>query len=384
MPNKTIEFMKSNGRKIRKRRHSNQQLCSNVSVIVVVVALFLGGALVRIVILRFTVDQSTRKNKASMLEVPSPWDDIDIWLQSTNLKMLLDPHVEATLTQYMEQSCLPYESNKKNALDPAVCRNRKGNGIADRIGVLRPPGLLGNVFQDYVMQFLDKSRDDDANEEDVIFQAHPWNGEPPVFTKILRPVVMPILLEAIDLTLQTTDDDVGGFSPDNVVLDDLIGVLRLLIRWHCRMARVATNTALLSVSLHGLMTHPHEVDRDLTDFFEFANDLSGDKWHAHMDAYAETVFSCVDTATLFLNALRSRTQSTTLSFIDKIRAAVRDETDGDFCTQHANDNSFPITRGIATSSSRVFSLVGGFFDGSTLAACERHPKAKMCGAAAQQ
>jgi hypothetical protein len=365
--------MKSHRRKSRKRYHSRYPS----SILCVVGALFLGGALVRIVILRSSI-QSSRSSSA--LDLPPLWDDINIWLQSTNLKMNLDPVVESTLSQYMERSCFPYENNKKNALDPAVCQKRKGDGDTDRIGVLRPPGLLGNIFEDYVVQFLDKSRDDDASSaEDIIIQAHPWNGEAPVFTKILRPVVMPILLEAIDLTLQTTDEG-NGFSPDNVVLEDLIGVLRLLVRWHCRVAQIAANTAVLSISLYRLMTHPQEVDGDLSEFLEFANDLSGDEWHPHMDAYAETVFARVDAATTFWNALRSRIESNSMPFIDTIRAVVREETSGDFCTQPA---PLPLTRGIATSSSRVSYIVGSFFIGSSLSACQQYPKAKVCIAAAQ-
>jgi hypothetical protein len=390
MQSKTIESMKTHSRS-RKHRHS-QRRNDNVFIhnihrlygftpVVIIVTFIIGLTFVWMVIVITgpSIQQSRLMNISavessfSLFNLPSD-DDVDLWLDATNRKTKIDPILDVVLRQRMQQSCLPYDNNNENSAPSDVCQTRK-DGSTDRVGIIRPPGILGNIFEDCIVKYINQSRADDTGMI-VFVQPNPYtlNGERFTWTKILRPVVMPILLEAIDLSLQTTGAD---FSPDDILLEDILCTIRLLVRWHCRLTQIASNTALLSISMQRLMAYPKEVEQDLTEFLDLHHSRQ-EKLHLNMDTYAEAVFQRIDVCTTFLRQLRARSRSASIS--DLLNSVVREELNNEYCSSATIADSFnQISVGV--KESRVTDIVGNFLNGSFEVACKRYPQAHACNAA---
>jgi hypothetical protein len=351
-----------------------------------------------------------------------PHDDIDLWLDSTNEQLSIEPSVESILRQYMLQNCLPNDNLEcSSGVNSNIPKLPTTTTATERIGIVRPPGLLGHILEDYIVQYIqhtgtgshatDDDTDIDIDDIDRIVIAQPnRNSNHEVdwmtYTKLIRPIVMPILLEALDLIIQTTGND---YPMENVTMNDVMRVLRILMQWQCYIAQMATTATsnhyhyhrpTLTISLHRFMTYPQEVNDNIIEFLQLQHpNVQRFKTiqKQNMDVYAEIIFHRIDTCTMLLNRIRNnytttRTGSSSkpvTSFTDMLNEVIRDELNHGYCSIKDDTNFGSSSRtnmkfrmdwhGIIVDTSRVNEIIGTvFIDNSLSNICIKYPQALLC------
>lgn len=317
-----------------------------------------------------------------------PTGSIDLWpnskqnnkKQGVKLDLLWTESDEGQLRAILLKSCLPR--------DNVACQERRLGATSEQhVGILRPPGVFGSVFEKFVEVAIEESRrhrtttTNAEDMEDMVIQVSPSVEmiQDYTLTQILRPTVLPILLEAIDLVLETTDIETG-YTPLDTTVDDLVGTVRLLIRWHCHMAALAVDTAFLTMSLDEFLAYPVTTTKDLVQFLGWHDaPLPPDETmlkhnQKNMDELAERVFRRIDECTHHLHVLLATTTSEWLD--GAVKRAIRAELQSGMCgTQRIRPDGEVIVR------SRVTELVAAFLgDGSTAIPCALYPHARMCAA----
>lgn len=269
-----------------------------------------------------------------------------------------DTKEDVGLRNLMLINCLPD--------DNPSCQERFSVGSStQRVGIIRPPGVLGDAFEDFVVRFIEMSRTSDTDMEVTVSIRSDYEDHS--FTKILRPAVVPIMLEVIDLALQTTSDD---FTSSEVTVDDLAGLLRRMIRWHCHMSHTASDTALLTLPFDRIMAHPREAEKDIAEFLGLHHENQKD-FEVKMEDLTETVFHRIDACTEFLRQL------TTASPITRIKGALAHAIRDEFTSGRCHAKSV-VADDTSIAQSRVTEIVCHFLDESWEVICAKYPKAHIC------
>lgn len=352
--------MKTHHRKRNKPRRGRRS-----SVTTLIIAATVGLCLLCVTALFILFHPKQQQLLLQQRQTPSGLKDfpgdssIDLWPHQISSNTRYDTEEEIQLQALMLQNCLPFEN--------AACLERVEDGKTQQIGVLRPPGAFGKVFEDFVLRYIDMSRTPDL---EMVVRVSPSVEVVADYslTKILRPAVVPILLEAIDLVLETLGDD---FAARQVTVDDLVGVVRLLIRWHCRLALLSDTTALLTLAFDGVMAYPMQAGKELTEFLGLHHE-NQENLEMNMDEFAETVFHRIDACTEFLRLLTSSKPGSP-RIDDVLKHAVREEIgSGKRC------DTRPVRPDEFIAASRVTELVGHFLDGSPETVCPKYPLARLC------
>ena len=202
------------------------------------------------------------------------------------------------------KSCLPAE------LGGAKCKQFLPDTGMERIGILRPPGALGFVFDTFVDEVI---RLHPSNHTmDIIKTSHvpPYGyGKTHGYTKFIRLASMPLLLAASDVVLeQVTEGSVS--TMEDITLRDVTQALRQVVRWHCRLSHVAAHTAIMTVTLEDLVEDPWEVEYNIRVFLNLLQDhektlqdhLEQEK-HIDEDELAGSMDEIVHRSTLLLMRL---------------------------------------------------------------------------------
>jgi hypothetical protein len=161
------------------------------------------------------------------------------------------------------KSCLPAESGAK-------CKQFIPDSGVERIGILRPPGSLGVVFDTFIDDVLKLHQPSKNRTLEIITTSHvpPYGyGKTHGFTKFIRLVTMPLLLAASDLVL---DQVTQGFVPsmDDITLEDVTQSLRQVVRWHCRLSHIAAHTAIMTITLEEFLRDPWEQEYEVLVFLD--------------------------------------------------------------------------------------------------------------------
>jgi hypothetical protein len=120
--------------------------------------------------------------------------------------------VEQQLQRVALRNCLPSDS--------VYCHER-WIGTTQHVAILRPPGVLGSILEDFVLSYIDASRTEDM---DMVVKVHSAVSvvHDYTLTQVIRPTVLPILLHAMDLILETLD---GDFTIVDVTVRDVVSVV---------------------------------------------------------------------------------------------------------------------------------------------------------------
>ena len=356
-------------------RHQNIRVVTKILVFGSCIAVIIGYTIVRMIVLPLASlvrqAQTTHNIRNSierqvpeesdphhLFDLPSRIDSIELWIAPTNIKMMrkADLLLEQELRQHMEQQCLP--SDDKRCLPSTITDT-------ERIGILRPPGRLGCIMEDYVTKFLQHGRSsNDDNHPTMTIVAQPNhdeinssnnNNEWATLTKIIRPIVMPVLFEVFDLILLAATDTDDRFDDnderhvllaDRITVPDVITTLRILIQYHCYIGQIATASSsssssnpqavvpTLTISLHQFLSFPHEINDSLMELFQLEHPPSKVDRNKWMESYATTVFQLYDTATIVLQQIVTKYDkySTRSSFQDLINSAIQEELHHDYCS----------------------------------------------------
>ena len=310
----------------------------------------------------------------------------------------------ARLEHIMMKRCLPELQE--------LCRDRSTNvnmpDEADdqpqlqqqRVGILRVPGVLGTLMQDFVTnEAFYKSAPDSIRHNTALIPV--VNIQDPLLTKFVRLTTLPILLQALDLALETVDtSDVRGTKV--MTTDDILTIVRLLIRWHCHISATLVDqehTSIQSVSLQMIMMHPELVKEDTADFLGYLHiaadggvtegepDRKFTRVNEHaLDVLAKQVLQRID-ACVSLASQLSQTSST----IDKLNplsqaavdAAIQTEIDKAHLSSSSSsscgsldlerDDSIPVTNKVAQIVSRLLQSNNGL-----TSVCQEYPSIALC------
>jgi hypothetical protein len=135
--------------------------------------------------------------------------------------------------QYFKASLRDCES------DAGKCKERiKAGSSQKRIAILRPPGVFGRSMENFVTQVVENHS---TEKVDISLLSTSHIESEHTYTKVVRVATLPLLLEAIDLALLTVD---GDYTADQIKRKDILGVVRQLVRWHCHLSQVASDSAL--------------------------------------------------------------------------------------------------------------------------------------------
>jgi hypothetical protein len=338
-----------------------------------------------------------------------------------------DNVLEQELRHHMELQCLPSENKHCCSSSNTDVVDDVGSTTIERIGIFRPPGRLGRIVEDYVTKYVlpngsttttdndeqsttattttivahpnhDTIQHTNSNNNNNNNNNHNSNDEWMTYTKIIRPIVMPILLEVLDLillaTTTTTDQDMDvnrdvHVFVDRITVPDVITTLRILMQYHCYIGQVASVSAsayatsdfhvpILTISLHHLLTYPQEVNDSLIQFLNLHYHHSKLDRTERMDSYAATVFQLYDTCTTVLHHIITKYDqnkitvtaggTTKLSFNDLVKRTIQEELHHGYCSHDLHAISTPSfsSSTSSTSTSKDTSTVHHFRFDDTL------------------
>lgn len=197
------------------------------------------------------------------------------------------------------RSCLP------DVGDPlGKCQRRMPSGVSIKpvVAVVRPPTVFGLIVEDFVRHVVNETSDLQGSL-DVVATSH-IDPHQHSYTMIVREVTIPVLLEAIDLALQTLDNT---HIQQQITLEDVLGIVRLMVQWQCRLSQIAENTALLTMTSKWALSHPVVMKTELVAFLgsKIVPEKTG-KVGPWMDANARRAFLRIDECSAVAQQLQRR------------------------------------------------------------------------------
>jgi hypothetical protein len=386
MSNHTIQTLGSMMRRRRRRRTfpTSSQTARKVTVVLVGVSMAGAGAVLLLL--------STMRRSSSNTPAAGRRPLLQGFPSDASAALWPDNRYHSELREHVLTSCLPHEkdssSSSTTATDTAgaVCQERMANGTTQHIlGVLRPPGVLGDIFESFVIQSIEHSNNMDML---VLTTSH---LEDISYTSIVRPAVLPPMLEVFDLVLHTMDRHIDhNTNNDNDVIpaETIVDVARQWTRWHCRLAQISKDTALLTIPMDRMMVFPGDAQADLTSFLHLHQDNKKKGPHNNqldidMEDIAERTFDRIDQVNAMLAGWSTTTtESDSASFLllqDAIEEAIRNEIRSGSC--HLDPIVLSSSDEPTRISSRTTEIIGNFLNEDPAASnriCTKYPSARIC------
>lgn len=338
----------------------------------------------------------------------------DVWPDSSNV---LDG------MEGMLESCYPADDPKKCRIVTSSGNNHHHNKKRRRIAIIRLPGQLGMLMETFLQdllatwmdattttdttttttsttefgsvaaitnealgiqlvptsdasivnlyehqQHLDDYEKDEEDEEEV---------ELPI-AQIIRPVVLPPLLEALDLILQT--QNANELTLINMpTIEELQAVLQQVMRWHCQVAHQTEHRARMTILLDETIVYSNVIGEDIGNFLNLSfdkdknavdsiNDLSvqliqrlGQAWHLARDIWESSN-----------NSPHTTIQLSKEEWVQHIMQ-------NELLLQQQKDQTSCLSPLDVYPKTRVTELVGTFLSGtSTSAVCHSYPQSILC------
>ena len=192
------------------------------------------------------------------------------------------------------RECIPGRDDKSGEINPTThnareCLRHVSEKMQQRprIGIMIPPGRIGRAFADWIVGALTVAVGSGGGslvDIDIIVTSHVpvyGYGKSHGYTKLIRFVMLPLTLAAYDaytymsLLLTMTvgdgtsiaDASLRGGESQSITMKPAsamtpptpasIGmVLRLMMRWHCRLSHVAAHTAMFTIFLEDILRDP--------------------------------------------------------------------------------------------------------------------------------
>ena len=189
-----------------------------------------------------------------------------------------DKSGDATASNFfatLRKECIPGRDDATGDVNPTTHRKREclrhvplGKHISDsyeleermkqqkpRIGIMIPPGFIGESFADWVAGALRSTGDDIHMAVDIIPTSHVpvyGYGKSHGYTKLIRFVTLPLSLAVYDAYLMASFKAMNRIGEEEDSLSDTLDkmgagkkpsiatigtIVQLLLRWHCRLSR---------------------------------------------------------------------------------------------------------------------------------------------------
>jgi hypothetical protein len=333
------------------RRRQRQKTTISGTKLVIGIAIILVGILWTIGVALFSFTLNDRSEKRGTALFPDlPVGGTTLWPDDKT-----NPHFKASL-----RDC---ES------DAVKCKERIQAGSSQqRIAILRPPGVFGRSMEDFVMQAFENHS---KEMEDMLVIPTSHIGSEHTYTKVVRVATLPLLLEAIDLALLTVD---GDYTADQINLEDILGVVRQLVAWHCHLSQVASDTALTTLSFGRAMSQPTRTAKGLTSFLSFA-ETDDTKEEVDMEDSAEQIVLRIDQCTTLASKFKNSEESAR-KLDDDVDRVIQEELRNDACR-----STIPFLHTGSIPFTRVTEIVGHFLDineDSSSIICGKYPNVPIC------
>jgi hypothetical protein len=96
---------------------------------------------------------------------------------------------------YLYLDCLPHENGDN--LERRQSQQQGSNSIRQRIALIRTPGVLGEIVDDFVTQLIEKVNQDNSDSTttiEIIRTSHinPDHNDHHEYTHVIRPSILPI------------------------------------------------------------------------------------------------------------------------------------------------------------------------------------------------
>jgi len=204
---------------------------------------------------------------------------------------------ESKFIDRCRRECIPGRDDKSGEINPTThnareCLRHVSEKMRQRprIGIMIPPGRIGRAFADWIVGALTAVGSGGGEGEnasvdiDIVVTSHVpvyGYGKSHGYTKLIRFLMLPLPLAAYDaytyislLSTMTVGDGIsiadaslrgGGLQSKTIKPASALKaptpasigmVLRLMMRWHCRLSHVAAHTAMVTISLQDILRDP--------------------------------------------------------------------------------------------------------------------------------
>ena len=264
-------------------------------------------------------------------------------------------------------NCIPSDHEEEHDEDNSShCQVRlvENNGrLIQRVGLVHPPGRLGEVFVEYVTRVVRLRHDGEETEEAPTMHsielvpitqhqmlAHQdGHADHLVYSKIIRMATLPILLEATDIFLLHTP----ATSESSPTLEDMMDLVRQLVRWQCHISH-NTDTALLTITLDRMLGFSSMTTRRVQSFLGLKPYEDNKQNRIAMDDLSLIVMDVIDQGSDLAQRLlvESTTRSKGRNLSDMVNAVLDEELTaiedlGGACRPITSDgHSGPLTNAI--------------------------------------
>ena len=203
-----------------------------------------------------------------------------------------------------------------------------GNGsikpTQQRVALVHSPGKIGDVFVQYVTRVLNlslspNSTDNISNERDEVAHSIELVSSSQIietqhqstlpYSKIIRMATLPILLDATDLLL-AHDSTLGSITQGGThnkgrhTIQDILDLVRQLVRWQCHMSKHSNDTPLLTITLHRMMGFSSMTTRKIQSFLDLTPPSDNPKHNRiAMDDISLVVTDIIDNASSTIQRL---------------------------------------------------------------------------------
>lgn len=186
-----------------------------------------------------------------LLEESYPGAFVDLWPDDTHTR-----DYRKTLSD-----CFPgYEQDDTQDCQVTLQQDDNQQTPVQRVALVRPPGLLGDVFVEFVHKVINLQAE----------QSYPIHLVPTTrtiieathnYSMIIRMATLPPLLEAADTALMLNNP-----TNNNLSVNELLDLVRSTIRFHCHSTQRTKDTALLTITLDRMIGFPSSTTKKLQKF----------------------------------------------------------------------------------------------------------------------
>lgn len=327
------------------RKRQRQKTTISGTKLVIGIAIILVGILWTIGVALFSFTLTDRSEKKETALFPDfPVGGATLWPDDKT-----GPHFKASL-----RDC---ESGA------VKCKERIEAGSSQRrIAILRPPGVFGRSMVKFVAQVVENHA---IEKVDTLLIPTSHIELEHTYTKIVRVATLPLLVEAIDLALLTVD---GDYTADQINREDILGVVRQLVGWHCHISQVASDTALTTLTFGRAMSLSIRTAKALASFLSFA-ETDDVKEEVDMEDSAQQLMLRIDQCTALASKFKDRLD-------DDVDRVIQEELQNDACS-----STIPSLRTGSIPFTRVTEIVGHFLDtnkDSSSFICGKYPHVPIC------
>lgn len=185
----------------------------------------------------------------------------------------------------ISKECFPGRDDAQGEINPTTKKNREclrfvPKDSKPRIGILITPGFIANALGSWIKTALVYLSGLSGNEIEIVIthhvpkygygKSHGWSKLIRVNTESLA-LMDTFLYEKLresseEATVEVLERSNSFKTIPIPTKPELQSMLKLLLRWQCRISHVTAHTSLISISLHGILKDPVKVIEKIYQF----------------------------------------------------------------------------------------------------------------------